>query len=248
MRYAIIEDEELARENLREIIERVRPEYELAGELGSVEESIDFLKANEVDLLFMDVELGDGTCFDIIEKVDVKMPIIFTTAYNEYTLRAFKVNSIDYLLKPVTDEDVRRALDKLEQIIGMLAHDAGVKDVSGYNNRIERILISRNRSFTFLNIADIAFFCVEDRYVMAYTICGACEITDMKNMEEVMAIVSNHDFFQLSRSVISSISAIDSVDKIDNQRLLVTIHAGGTRKEVIISATRRKDFLSWLGR
>ncbi len=247
MRYAIIEDEEFSRENLRKIIEKIRPEYELVGLLGSVKESVAFLKSNDIDLLFMDVELGDGTCFNVIEQVAIKVPIIFTTAYDAYTLKAFKVNSIDYLLKPIVEDDVRQALEKLEQIVDILTPDTSEYSTKGLKT-IERILISRNRSFAFLNICDIAFFSLEERYVMAYTKSGACEVTDIKNMEEAMNIVSNHDFFQLSRSIISSISAIESIDKIDNRRLLVTIHAGEIQKEAIISATRRKDFLSWLGR
>lgn len=246
MKYAIIEDEIFARENLQEIMEKIRPDYELVGSPSSVEESIVFLQTNKIDLLFMDVELGDGTCFNIMEKIDIRVPVIFTTAYNQYTLKAFKTNSVDYLLKPITEDEVMRALNKLEQIVDTITANAKT-NVPTNTGKVDRILISKNRSFTFLNITDIAFFCIEDRYVMAYTIYGICEITDIKNLEEVMTIVSSHDFFQLSRSVVSSISAIDCIDKIDNQRLLVTIHAGNIQKEVIISATRRKDFLSWLG-
>lgn len=247
MRYAIIEDEDFARENLRGIIEKVRPDYELVGLLGSVEDSIIFLQTNEIDLLFMDIELGDGTCFDIVQQVDIKVPIIFTTAYSEYTLKAFKVNSIDYLLKPITEVDVINALNKLEEIVNIF-NPVSSRKMQLKSCKIDRILISKNRGFTFLNIADIAFFSVEDRYVMAYTKDGLCGITDMKNIEEVMNVVYGHDFFQLSRSIVSSIYAIGSVDKIDNQRLRVVILAGKIQKEAIISALRRKDFLLWLGR
>lgn len=113
--------------------------------------------------------------------------------------------------------------------------------------KIDRILIAKNKSFSFINISDIAFFCIEDRYVVAYTNEGNCEITEIANMEKVMDLVTDHDFFQLSRSMISSIKAINNVTKIDNQRLYVTVCAGDKKKEVIISALRRKDFLNWLG-
>lgn len=249
MKYAIIEDEEISRENLRSIINRLRPDYELVGLLRSVQESIEFLNSTEVDILFMDIDLGDGSCFDIIEHTSITTPIIFTTAYNEYAIEAFKVNSIDYLLKPIAASDVERALTKLED----LAH---VFNPAVYKNlvppresreRVNRILISKNKNISFLNITDIAFFCIEERYVVAYTLDGKSEVTDIKNMEEVMSIVADYDFFQLSRSFIASIKSISSVRKIDNQRLHVTVQAGKIKKEIIISALRRRDFLNWLG-
>ena len=95
MKYIIIEDEEFARENLKDIVEKVRPDYELTALLSSVDESIKFLESENVDMAFMDIDLGDGTCFDIIRNTDIKIPIIFTTAYNEYAIEAFKTNSID---------------------------------------------------------------------------------------------------------------------------------------------------------
>lgn len=197
-------------------------------------------------MAFMDIDLGDGTCFDIIRNTEIKIPIIFTTAYNEYAIEAFKTNSIDYLLKPITEEDVEHSLRKLDDMANMFRSD-GYKSFLPKKEKVGRILIAKNKSFTFLNISDIAFFCIEDRYVMAYTYDGNCEITEITNMEEIMYIVNGHDFFQLSRSMVSSIKAIESVTKIDNQRLYVTVCAGNKKKEVIISALRRKDFLNWLG-
>lgn len=246
MRYIIIEDEEFARDNLKEIVEKIRPDYELAAMLSSVEDSIRFLENEDVDMAFMDIDLGDGTCFDIIRNTEIKIPIIFTTAYNEYAIEAFKTNSIDYLMKPITEEDVERSLRKLDDMADMFRSD-GYKSILPKKEKVDRILIAKNKSFTFMNLSDIAFFCIEDRYVMAYTYDGNCEITEITNMEEIMYIVNGHDFFQLSRSMVSSIKAIESVTKIDNQRLYVTVCAGNKKKEVIISALRRKDFLNWLG-
>lgn len=247
MRYVIIEDEEFARENLQDIIAKIRPDYELAAMLSSVEESISYLSTGNVDLAFMDVDLGDGTCFDIIRNTEIKIPIIFTTAYNEYAIEAFKTNSIDYLLKPITEEDVERSLKKLDDMAGMFRPDI-YQTILPHGKRFDRILIAKNKSFSFLNISDIAFFCTEDRYVMAYTYDGSCEITEITNMEETMTIVAGHDFFQLSRGMAASIKAISNVIKADNQRLYVTVCAGEIKKDVIISALRRKDFLNWLGR
>ncbi|MBP1663107.1 MAG: ypdB 3 [Bacteroidetes bacterium] len=247
MRYIIIEDEEIARENIQDIIIKIRPNYQLISTLESVEESIKFLEIEDVDLIFMDIDLGDGNCFDILEHVDVKVPIIFTTAYNDYALEAFKVHSIDYLLKPIVEDDVMRALEKLESMTEIF-NPSVYKELVPKNREVQRILICGNKTFSYLNISDIAFFCVEDRYIMAYSKEGKNNVTEMKSMEEVMSIVYDHDFFQLSRSVVSSIQAIVHVKKIDNQRLQVTVCAGEIEKEAIISSLRRTDFLNWLGR
>ena len=246
MRYIIIEDEPIASDNLLEIIKTIRPDYELVAILNSVETSVDFLKAEKVDLIFMDIDLGDGTCFDIIEQTNIQTPIIFTTAYNEYVLNALKAFCIDYLLKPITESAVEQSILKFESITDIF-NSASKTVTRQRNSKVDRILISKNKCFFFLNISDIAYFCTEDRYVVAYTKNGNCEITNLVNMEEVISIVSENDFFQLSRSVVSSIEAIKSVQKGDNQRLSVTICAGNQSKTVIISANRRKEFLNWLG-
>lgn len=247
MKYIIIEDEELARENLQDIIAAIRPDYMLSAILGSVDEAVRFLGKETVNLIFMDVDLGDGTCFDIIEQTQTQIPIIFTTAYNQYALDAFKANSIDYLLKPITETDVERALSKLETIKGIFNTPSN-NTYTNNKSKSDRILLSKGKSFSFINIKDIAFFSIEDRCIIAYMYDGSSEITEIANMEEIMDIVADHDFFQLSRSIVASINAIKSIKKMDNQRLHVTVCAGDKEKDVIISSLRRKDFLGWLGR
>lgn len=249
MRYIIIEDEMVACRQLQKIVAQLRPEMQLLCMLDTVEESVEYLKEEQPDLIFMDVELGDGTCFDIINSVDIHSPVIFTTAYNRYAIDAFSVNTVDYLLKPVDAGSVERALEKLENMRtafsgGMVAGGPAAASVPA-----DRILIVRHSVISYLNISEIAYFKFEDRYIIAYTIDGRSEITEMRKISEVMNCVEGHDFFQLSRGIIASIKAIRKVRKIDNHRIEVEIGTGDNVAETaVISFQRRKSFLTWLGR
>ncbi len=113
MKYAIIEDEQIAMQNLDQMIRQLRPHYQKFFQTDTAEETIKFLMSDlKPDFLFMDIELSDANCFTIFEKVDVKVPITFTTAYDEYAIKAFTVNSIDYLLKPISKDNLLRAIEK----------------------------------------------------------------------------------------------------------------------------------------
>ena len=114
MKAVIIEDEKLAVQKLKSMLSKVQPSLEIVAEIGSIEEAVDFFQnENDVELVFLDIHLSDGSSFNIFDKVEIKIPIIFTTAYDEYALKAFKVNSIDYLLKPIAETDLIKALEKL---------------------------------------------------------------------------------------------------------------------------------------
>lgn len=249
MKYIIIEDEMIACRQLQKIVAQLRPEMQLSRILDTVEESLEYLRNEQPDLIFMDVELGDGTCFDIIDKVDIKSPVIFITAYNKYALDAFRTNSVDYLLKPVNSQSVARALDKLDDIRATMFNVNAETRSEDTAPRSERILIVKHSLISYINISDIAFFKFEDRYITAYTFDGKCEITEMKNINEVMECLQGYDFFQMSRGIIASIKAVKTVRKIDNHRIDVEIGVGDDILETVtISRQRRRSFLQWLGK
>lgn len=248
MDYIIIEDEMIACRQLQRIVAQLSPDMHLLCIIDCVEESIEFLSKKQPDLIFMDVELGDGTCFDIISKVDILSPVIFITAYTKYAIDAFRINTIDYLLKPVNAHAVELALSKLEAMRSALASQ--YDDVRNVKQaaRSERILIVKHSQYSYLNIRDIAFFKFEDRYISAYTIDGLVEITEMKNISEVIDCVQDYDFFQLSRNIVASIKSIRAVKKIDSHRIEVVVGAGkDVSEKVSISSQRRRSFLQWLG-
>lgn len=249
MNYIIIEDEMIACRQLQRIVFQLRPEMQLQCILDTVEESIEFLSNEQPDLIFMDVELGDGTCFDIIKQIEIKSPVIFITAYNKYAFDAFRTNSVDYLLKPINTISVAHALNKLDNIRATILSQSENTYKTNSFQKNERILINKHLQISYININEIAFFKFEDRYITAYTLDGRTEITEMKNINEVTASLQGYDFFQLSRGIIASIKAIRMVRKIDNQHIEVDI---GVTDEIIetvtISRQRRKNFLLWLGK
>jgi Response regulator of the LytR/AlgR family len=252
MRYAIIEDEQFSRQRLQLTIERLHPDYVLDFAGSAIAEAVSYFQGKpDVDLVFLDVELADGNCFDIFDEVNVNAPVIFTTAYDEYALKAFKVHSIDYLLKPIADSDLSLAITKFERLRrqGITVPDyKHINQLIDGKDHSQRILTISGDNFIHINISDIAFFMSEDNYVYAYLTSGKRKITNFNNLAELEAILSNNDFFQLSRNITASISSIKSVSKYFRGRLLVRLAIGHDTMEVTVSANRRDAFLDWLGK
>lgn len=248
MKYAIIENEEFARINLRETVKTVRPDYILAFAAETIEESLRYLsKHNDIDLIFMDVELDDGNCFEIFNRIEVKIPVIFTTAYDEYAVRAFKVNSVDYLLKPVSEEELETSIIKFEER-NSVAHDYRQLAESIPDKKIQkRFLISDGAGYSFVHAEEIAWFEAEDKYVSIRLKSGKSLFTDYASLSDLTHILDPELFFQISRSVISSISAITKIDKYYKGRLQVKLQAGSEHRTETVSAARRPEFLEWLG-
>lgn len=247
MTYAIIEDEAYALRTLNKMIGHLRPDYLLAFTASSVRDAVSRLSVSPLpDVVFMDIELDDGNSFDIFSKVNIKVPVIFTTAYDNYAIRAFEVNSVDYLLKPISEEKLQRALAKLEST----RHDVDYKKIAEAmleRNSRKRILVSKGDSYSYVSIEEVAFFMSEDKYVFAYMKDGKRHITDLQSLNDIMDELDPTVFFQLSRSIVAGISSINDVRKFFNRRLNVVLRAGNVKQEVIVSSARKNDFLSWLG-
>lgn len=246
MRYAVIENEEIARQSMCAMMARVRPDYELAFTAESVVGTVEALRDHPVDLVIMDVELTDGDCFEIFGRVRVTTPVIFTTSYSEYMLRAFRVNSIDYLLKPVTPDDLARALEKFET----LASTRQVPDYAAFARKASprnRILTVSGDNYDYVLIEDIAWMVSEDKCIFAVLSDGRRRLTEYPNLASAAEAVRGHDFFQVSRSVLAAISAVCGVSKWFGGRLVVTLRAGQSTQRETVSAARRDSFLAWLG-
>lgn len=248
MKYAIIENEEFARINLREMVKTLRPDYILAFTAETIEESVRNLKKSaDINLIFMDIELDDGNCFEIFNQTDIKIPVIFTTAYDEYAVRAFKVNSIDYLLKPISEDEVETAIRKFEKR-NSIVHDYRQVTKEFSSQKIhKRLLISDGAGYSFVHTEDIAWFEAEDKYVSIRLKSGKSLFTDYASLSDLTQILDPESFFQISRSVISSISAITKIDKYFKGRLQVKLQAGSEHRTETVSAARRPEFLEWLG-
>lgn len=247
-RYAIIENEEYSRINLQNIIKAVRPEYELIFYAETVSDSVSLLSgSSEPDLIFMDIELDDGNCFDIFRRADPDVPVIFTTAYDEYAVKAFKVNSVDYILKPITEEDVARAILKYEKRC-LAARDwrQVSEDYASLRTR-SRMLVSDGNGYSFVHTDDIAWFESEDKYVSIRLNNGKSLLTDQESLDMTAQVLDPDRFFRISRPVVTSIGAISKVSKHLRGRLQVELQAGTEKRTETVSAARRPGFLNWLG-
>ncbi len=249
MKYAIIEDEHIAQQQLQDAVRSFRPTWQLEMTAESIEESVEYFSTHyELDLIFMDIELADGNCFEIFKEVKIDTPVIFTTAYDEYAIQAFSINSVQYLLKPLVEEELRKAIVKFETVCKhreeSLMYQGLAMKLNPYRTRV---LSLSGDNYVPILVNEIAFFLSEDKYVYAYLVDGRRRLTEFSNLNEVMASLNPNDFTLISRNVVASIYAVEHVSRFFKGRLLVTVVAGTEKLEVTVSAARRQCVLDWLG-
>ncbi|MFA8343827.1 MAG: LytR/AlgR family response regulator transcription factor [Rhodothermaceae bacterium] len=247
MKVLIIEDEILSLKNLREMLNRDFPEYEVIGEVDSVKETVEFLNLNEPDLIFMDVQLSDGLSFEIFNYTEIKIPIIFTTAFDQYAIKAFQENGIGYLLKPVNEEEFKKAVIKFENLGSNNSQVSSlIKNFlsnSSHNYR-KRISVHSKDKIFYLNITEIAYFFSEDNVTFSVKNTGEKYIVD-HSLNVLETELNPNDFFRITRNCIASISAIKSVTKHFNSRLKITL-IPEYEKSLLVSRIRSIDFKKWL--
>lgn len=254
MKAIIIEDEPLVAKDLKKLIAQLAPEIEIITILESVKKSVEYFKANpEPDLVFMDIQLSDGVSFDIFNQVELKCAIIFTTAYNEYAIRAFKVNSIDYLLKPIDKKDLDAAIkkshnfkanpgvDMQEQLHSLIQHLSLPKESKLYK---DRFTAHSGKSFVVINSKNIACF-QKDTLIYITTTDKQQFITDFQTMEEIEDVVNPEIFFRANRQFIINANAVDSFRTDSYSKLVVKLKAP-TNADIIISREKAQAFKNWL--
>lgn len=247
MNAIIIEDEPLAVLELEKILKKIAPEVNIEARLDSVSESVEWLCNHRTDLIFSDIHLGDGRSFDIFDRVEIKVPVIFITAYDEYALQAFKKQGIDYILKPFDEDDIRKALDKMEIFKAQgqpLAEPPG-KTSGEYQ---ERFLIQIGAKIKSVSVGDIAYFMADGKYLMLYTAEGTAYIVDL-TMASVEERLNPRFFFRINRKFIISFTAIKEMIKYSNSRIKVILSPLPPENiEAIVSAERMREFKEWLNR
>lgn len=245
MKVVIVEDEPLAQEELVRLIHKCFPTFEVLAILDSVEGSVEWLKRNCADLLFMDIQLSDGISFDIFEQVEVRTPIIFTTAYDSYAIRAFEVNGIGYLLKPIMEGSLVKAVAKLDTFAHSsddLEHLLKALQVTRtYKNRVS---IKSGDKFMFVDMSDVAYFYAEERATFVVTKQNRRHIID-HTLEILEPMLDPRTFFRITRGCIASIGSINSVSKYFNSRLKIKLEPT-FEGELLISRVRVPAFLKWL--
>lgn len=240
MKVVIIEDEEAALEQLKMVLDSSEVEIEIVQIIDSVEESIEFfrsVRSKDVDLVFMDIHLSDGYAFSIFKHIEVDIPIIFTTAYDEYALKAFEVNCLDYTLKPISASDIDRIFSKIK-IIAL--HSKEIVE-SKYP---ETMLVVDGWRTVPLNVSDIACFYSFGSKVRVYNLLGKCYLIN-STLERLEENLDSQIFVRANRQFIISREIVKDMESWDGSRALVNLSVDVPEK-VIISRTKVTQFKRWL--
>jgi two-component system LytT family response regulator len=247
MRVLIVEDETAAVRNLSSMLHSIEPSAEIAGVTDSVKVTVEWLNTNNApDIIFMDIHLADGDAFLIFDKVRVMAPVVFTTAYDRYALEAFRVNSIDYLLKPVQPAELKRALDKFNILtrIELDAYldrtDKSIQHVSSLKN----FLIPVRDKILPLSLNEIAFCYTADEKVSAYTFDNRRYPLD-KSLDVLSGMLPEENFFRINRQYIISREAVTDMTIWYGSRLLVNLSVE-TPEKIIVSKSRVPLLKKWL--
>ena len=249
MRVVIIEDETAAAQNLTAALRKVCPNIEIVATIDTVVDSIDFFSTEQqIDLVFMDIHLADGASFRIFDKATIDTPIIFTTAYDQYAIEAFKVNSIDYLLKPINESDLTRAIEKWQRLTSA--------DRKEYTSRVDEAVAQRQQAeaqvflvhfrdkIIPLHSHDIAFLHTFEERVTAYCHNGDKYQVDF-TLEALQGKLPNSNFFRANRQFIISRKAVKDISVWFGSRLTVNLTLE-TPERIIIPKARVHEFKDWL--
>ncbi|MFY0650757.1 MAG: response regulator transcription factor [Cyclobacteriaceae bacterium] len=253
----IIEDEIYAQEELKRMLESSSYGIEVLECIDTVEDSVEWLKSNpSPDLIFLDVQLSDGLSFEIFKQVEVVSPIIFTTAFENYALKAFRVNSIDYLLKPIEEKKLDESLKKYDNLKKTLSPEKSVVLDPEQVDRLfemtaapkqeykKRFMVKTGDRIRHISVQDTAYFLSEHDYTYLVAKENKKFIIDY-SLDELARILDPNEFFRLSRKCISNIHSVKMVNKYFNSRLEVILQPP-TDDQILISRVRVPEFMKWL--
>ncbi len=252
MNVLIVEDEIMAQKSLIRLLAQNFPDIKVTGCTTSVKSTVEWLTdpGNEADIIFMDVELSDGECFEIFRQVDIQAKVIMTTAYDSYALKAFEAGSIDYLLKPVDTAALKRSVARCRMSGGKIDVEALLKAVGGAavpkREYKERYIVKINDRIIPLKTADIAYIYSEEKTNYLITFDRQRYIID-SSLDVISEELNPENFFRISRGCIVSLKAIESIIKQQGSRLRIVANPNPPF-EMTVSRSRVDDFLEWLER
>lgn len=247
MDVVIVEDEYLLAEELEDMILSLDPSIHVIAKLDSVEESIEWFKHNSCDLIFMDVHLSDGHSFSIFDTIKLDVPVIFTTAYDYYAIKAFDVNSIAYLLKPIKEDEVRTALNKFATLKTDNNFDYSlIKDlISKSSVRYkERFVLRMGKLQRPVSVCDISYFMADDKFLFAFLKDGKKYFCD-STLSRLELELNGDDFYRVNRKYIVSFNSVDELISYSKSRIKLKL-SPETEEDVIISSSKAKEFIEWL--
>jgi two-component system, LytTR family, response regulator LytT len=239
----IIEDEILIAERLKKMIESIEPEMKVIEVIDSVKDAISYLSDSIPDLIFLDINLSDDYCFKIFEEVNVTCPVIFVTAYSEYAIKAFEVNSIDYLLKPISIPNLKKSIDKYKSITIFPNYTKMMIDMeSRYRNRF---LVKLNNQLKSISIDNIAYFFSEDKLTFACLNDGKKLPLDysLKKIEEE---INPKEFFRVNKKFLISVSSIQEMYYVSKLKLKIILKPNFGSENIFVAVEKVAEFKSWL--
>lgn len=245
----IVEDERLTAERLRSLVLSCDENINVTTVLPSVNQAREWFRGNSLpDLLFLDIQLSDGTCFDVLKNLDPSPPVIFTTAYHEYAMKAFKFNSIDYLLKPIDKEELKKAILKFkslnaEQLMLRSMDYDKMNNIITHNYK-KRFLIKLGDQYQNVDVQDIGFFHYEETTTYLVTL-GEKKLPVDYSLDQLEELLNPMDFFRVNRQYLVQINAIRQINAYFNSRLILAL-SPKTSQEVIVSRDRVSDFKRWM--
>lgn len=252
MKALIIEDEQPNARMLAEMLQKLRPGWEVTAILETVKQSVTWLQSHaHPDLILMDIQLSDGICFSIFEQVEVKSSIIFTTAFDNYAIQAFKVNSIDYLLKPIKASELEHALGKLEQLRypkGQLVDYSEILQAirSGKKEYRKRFLIASGNKYYKIDTCDIACFISENKVTSAITFTGERHVVDF-SLDKLEEELDPDLYFRADRKTIIHIDLVSRFEDYFGSKLIVKLK-NPVNNKITVSRLKASAFKVWVGK
>jgi two-component system, LytTR family, response regulator len=259
MKILIVEDEDLAVRKLQKTLAAVDDTATVVGIVDSIHATVEWMQKNEApDLILMDIELADGQSFEIFSRVEVKSPVIFTTSYDEHALKAFKVNSVDYLLKPVQKEELESALNKYRQMMKIASPSSKQKEfnmeslVKELKQKLQpkefrkRFLVKHAQKLVSIEIEEIAYFFSDGRLNFFKTYDNRKFVVDY-TMDDLEEMLDPDKYFRISRSFYISVESVDQIHEYFGNRLLLHLKPA-VDKEAVVSREKVADFKKWMGK
>ena len=250
MKAIIVEDEPIASRRLGRLVSELAPELEVVGEINSVESGLDWFAHNPMpDLIFLDIQLNDGYGFDILDQLSEHPPVIFTTAYNEYAVRGFKYNGLDYLLKPIAKSDLEKALNKFRRSKRQPVTEVTLERYESLKALFtkeykHRFMVKVGNQFKAFEVSDIAYFKSNEGLIYLYTYAGQSYPIEY-SIDQLGEILNPVDFFRVNRKFMVAVKSVAEIHTYFNSRLLLKL-LPKQEEQVIVSRERTARFKKWL--
>lgn len=247
MKVLIVEDETMAYENLVEILAEINPTIQVVGNTESVNQTLNWLQTHQApDLILMDIHLSDGSAFTLFNKMEVETPIIFTTAYDRYAIDAFKVNSIDYLLKPIKVEELRYALEKFSKLThqDILQYLSQLTQLTPTQKFKDKLLIPFKDKLLPINLNEVSYFYTSDKNTSIYLKDGN-HYSYAKTLEQIAGTLNPADFFRANKQFIISRDSVKNITIWFDNRLLIKINME-VPEPIYVSKNKAFEFKSWI--